>query len=69
MKKYKYNLKHLLWNYTVRLWKLVKYRNDKWRDFYCSKLYWTPKQFAQADIKIKKLLENLKLTPPEAPQQ
>ena len=51
--------KHILWNHTVRLWYLWKYRNDLWKDFYCIKLVQTGKEMKACNTRIKKLLLEL----------
>ena len=48
--------KHILWNHTVRLWYLWKYRNSLWKDFYCTKLVQTGKEMKACNTRIKKLL-------------
>ena len=50
----------LFYNVFIRPYHLIKYRNSKWKEFYCTKQCWNSKQSKQLmkemDEAIKRLL-------------
>ena len=53
---------NILWNYTICLWLLFKYRNSKFRAYYCSKKYWCLKQKRTHQAQMLRIIREGKFT-------